>query len=347
MFWPRKAWLQKQEQEWTITLDSKSNISLTDEHTEPREFNLLKPYGNQNSNNNDQPVVTPTSHKQTVFLALVSDDLKEYRNEVKNFLEQQNVQVLPTLVPDVLEKYRNSLSDNDFQQQLKQDLKQCDLFVQLLSEKIGNDWPWPKLQYECASAIDNLPILQWHDNALDLNKVSDQDHKDLLLQSTVIVSILVEFQEQIIKQLKPPKSPKPSKYGPLVYINAAQEDMSLAREIQKIFKEQGIGSTLPLRDSDHIPATDIQKYVEQNLQWCDAVIVLYDKSSIAWVNEQVLYCRRMQGMREQPFKVFALYDKPSEKPHFPMELPNLHVLKCPTPQIKTGLPEFTRILLKT
>ncbi len=288
----------------------------------------------EKANTSPTPVVTPIPHKQTVFLALVSDVLEEYRDEIKRYLEQQNVQVLPTkLYP----------FDNDFQQQLKQDLKQCDLFVQLLNENRDHDLP--KLQYEYANAIDDLPILQWHDNALDLNKVSDQDHKDLLLQSTVIASTLVEFQEQIINQLKPPKSPKPPKDVPLVYINAAQEDMEEAREIQKIFKEQGIGSTLPLRDSDHIPATDIQKYVEQNLQWCDAVIVLYDKSSITWVNEQVLYCRRMQGMREQPFKVFALYDKHSpEKQHFPMVLPNLHVLKCPTPQIKTCLPEFVRIL---
>jgi predicted MPP superfamily phosphohydrolase len=343
IFWPRKAYLQGGQR--NIIPDQ--SIKLTDnQHTEPRKFNLLKPYGSQDSNDKvpqdrqrSSKPVTPIPHEQTVFLALVSADLEEYRDEVKRFFEQQGLQILPN----------QTYPYTNVQESLDQDLTQCNLFVQLLSEKADRGYPLFQFERACERAkTANLPILQWHDNALDLNKVSDQDHKDLLSQSTVIASTLVEFKEYIINQLKP-KDSKTTRNNDqsdfLVYINAAQEDMSLASEIQEIFKKQGIGSTLPLKDSDHIPVADIQKYVEQNLQWCDAVIVLYDKASIVWVNEQLRYCRHMQGRREQPFKVFALCDKPSpEKPRFPMSLPNLHILECSTPQIETGLSEFIRIL---
>ncbi|MCP4701698.1 MAG: hypothetical protein GY862_33295 [Gammaproteobacteria bacterium] len=73
-----------------------------------------------------------------------------------------------------------------------------------------------------------------------------------------------------------------------------------------------IGYSLPLDNISVHKAADIQKYLEQILLYCDAVILLYEKISVAWANEQVLYCRRMRGLRERPFKVFALCDKLEE-----------------------------------
>jgi MinD-like ATPase involved in chromosome partitioning or flagellar assembly len=168
---------------------------------------------------------------------------------------------------------------------------------------------------------------------------------------TKLVAPSQEKREEILSKFIQQFSPKNSKTTRnndrsdlLVFINAASEDRALAYQIQEILKAQGIGSNLPLEISDRTSVTDIQKDLEQNLQLCDAVIVLYDKSPIVWVNAQVLYCWRMQGVRDQPFKVFALCDKPSpEKQPFSMSLSNLHILKFPT-QIETCLSEFIRIL---
>ena len=73
------------------------------------------------------PVTTPAkpSLQHTVFLAEVSPNLEERRNEVKRYLEQQGVAVLPN------KKY----SFATIQAELDSDLEQARLFVQLLSEQ--------------------------------------------------------------------------------------------------------------------------------------------------------------------------------------------------------------------
>jgi len=179
----------------------------------------------------------PTDSHTTIFLAVVSDDLEERRDEVKRYLEQQSVRVLP----------EKAYSFANIQPVIDQDLNQCSLFVQLLSEKTGNSLP--KFQYERAIAVD-LPILQWRAKGLNLNEVHDQEHKVLLSQSTVMASSLVEFQEHVINQLNP--KPKPAitidktEGSHLVFINAApNDDMPLANQIKDILMENGIGCVLP------------------------------------------------------------------------------------------------------
>ncbi len=269
--------------------------------------------------------------ERTVFLAVVSDDLEEHRDEVKRYLEQQGLRVLPG----------KACTFDNMKQCLEQDLPQCRLFVQLLSEKTGHDLP--RFQYERALAKKDLLILQWRNNALDLNSIHNLEHLQLLLQRTVMASSLVRFQEYITNQQKQ-QTETGKKQAKYVVINAAPEDMSLAHRIKDIFKAQKIGCCLPLDISVHTKATEIQTYLKQNLLHCDAVIVLYENTSVLWVNEQVLYCRRMQGLRKRPFKVFAVCKPLAEKPPLPMYLPDLHMLECPTLQTDYGLPRFIKML---
>jgi predicted MPP superfamily phosphohydrolase len=288
--------------------------------------------------------VTLPSHK-IVFLALVSADLEEYRNEIKRYLEQQNVQILPTK--------RYSLRDNDFQQQLKQDLKQCNLFVQLLSEKMGNDWP--KSQYEYASAIDDLPILQWHDNTLDLNKVIDPAHKDLLSQNTVIASTLVDFKKHIFNDLKKPEisEEQTKRKENLVFINAAPDDVLLADQIKDFLQYHNISCRLPLPSNTSTKPKKIQQDLDKRLLQCHSVILVYDNATEHWVCEQVRYCQHIQVKRTQPFKIVTVYNKlfpnqqqqlfPNQQQLLSCGLP-LNILECVTPQDKDCLPKFVQIL---
>jgi len=281
----------------------------------------------------DANSITGAAPLNAIFLAVVSDDLEERREAVKRYLEQQGVRVLPD----------KAYSFTNIRQYLEHDLSQCSLFVQLLSEKIGHGLP--QFQYEQARAA-KLPILLWRDSALDLNSVHDLDHLKLLSQNTVIASSLVEFQEHIINQLQPKEEliKSPSEKAPLVFINMASEDMTWALQMGEMLNKQGIKYTLPLEISERTKFTDIQKNLKRNLLYCDAVIVIYDKTSKNWVEEQVRYCRYMQALREQPFKIIAVCYKPPDKPHLSIHLLNLHVLECPTLQADTCLPEFIRIL---
>jgi cellulose biosynthesis protein BcsQ len=269
----------------------------------------------------------------TIFLAHVSDDLEERREAVKRYLEQQGVRVLP----DKAYSYAN------IQQHLAQDLSQCRLFVQLLSDKISHGLP--QLQYEQARAA-NLPILQWRELALDLNSVSDLAHRALLSQSTVMASSLVRFQTYITNRLKSTETEniEQTTKAPVVFINAVNEDRSLAHQMGNILTTEGIACSLPLEISTRTKPVEIQTNLQQNLLACDAVIVLSgDNTTVDWVKEQVSYCQRLQVRRKQPFKILAVCEKPAvDKP--PVFMPQLRVFKCPTLQAETCLPEFIRIL---
>ncbi len=115
-----------------------------------------------------------------VFLAEVSYDLEERRNELKHYFIEQGVQVLP--------EYN--------QHSLEEDLRESSLFVQLLSENSG--YGYPRYQYERAKAA-KLPILQWRDP--NIQKVSESKHRAFLALSTVVAISFVDFKSMIIQQL--------------------------------------------------------------------------------------------------------------------------------------------------
>ena len=266
---------------------------------------------------------------QTIFLANVTADLEARRDDVKRYLDQHNIQVLPN------KAYTNNI------QQLNDDLSQCCLFVQLLSDKMGNGYS--RIQYERAKAA-NLPIIQWRNQDLILSTVQNYDHRDLLESSTVMATEFIDFQEAILKQLQSPVLEKPEERVRFsVFINAAPEDMALARQIGEIFKRQGIGYQFPRESTVTTTATEIQQYLQHNLKSCDAVMVIYDKTSKNWVEEQVRFCRYMLALREQPFKIMAVCDKPSTDKS-PIQMPNLQVLKCPTLLTDNGLLLFIKTL---
>ena len=285
------------------------------------------------------PLITVTSlpPSTTLFLAKVSDDLETQRQEVKGYLEQQGIKILPT------KEYTLS----NLQQLLDQDLKECQLFVQLLSDQVNDFINYPLLQYQRAQ-VAQLPILQWRDPSLNLAKVADSKQRTLLETSTVRAIPLFEFQAHIIKRLTPPAA-KPFQATTdgdiLVFINAAPEDMALAYQIKDILDAHGIGYSLPLELSATTKATEIRHYLEQSLLYCDSVIVLYDSTSVVWVNEQLLYCRRMQRKREQPLKVIAVYNTPlPNKSPLNIKLPNMQILDCPLSQLESYLPLFFQSL---
>jgi len=293
---------------------------------------LKQEYGNKPVSN-----TTITSEK-TIFLAEVTQDLEEQRQDIKRYLEQQGLQILPN------KKY----SFPNIQQDLDEDLTKSNLFVQLLSDQ--NTHTYPQFQYERAKNAD-LPILQWRSPTLDLSTIVDDPSYSQLLESSSVIAIgFVEFQAMIIKKLEPAKEKhtfNETITDSLVFINAALEDIKLANQIKDFLDEQGIGYSMPLEDLTGVKASEIRQYLEQNLLSCDAVLLLYDNTSVYWVNEQLLYCRRMQGRRDEPLKLIAVYDVPSsssKKPNLSVKLPNMQIFNCPSNDIETCVSQFLQSL---
>lgn len=289
---------------------------------------LKQEYGNKPVSTSEKTI--------SIFLAEVTQDLEEQRQDIKRYLEQQGLQILPN----------KQYSFPNIQQDLDEDLTKSSLFVQLLSDK--NTHAYPQFQYERAKNAD-LPILQWRSPTLDLTKIVDDPSYSQLLESSSVIAIgFVEFKAMIIKKLEPEKE-KPkfndSISDSLVFINAALEDINLANQIKDFLDEQGIGYSMPLEDLTGVKASEIRQYLEQNLLSCDAVLLLYDNTSVYWVNEQLLYCRRMQGRRDEPLKLIAVYDVPSsEKPKLSVKLPNMQIFNYPSNDMETCVSQFLQKL---
>jgi len=283
--------------------------------------------------------VTLTRARQTqytlpIFLAEVTDDLEEHYQELQRYFDQLNIPFLPK---------KTHFFNQNIQAALDRELAQCQAFIQLLSDKAGKGYP--QLQYERAK-LSGLPIYQWRDRKLDYENVQDKVHLNLLMGDRVIASTLVEFQTYVLEQLSQPQPELTAAITEdnLVFINATPEDRPLAEDIVSwLGQYDTIGYSLPLDITVTTQPEEIRANLEHNLLSCDAIIVVYAQASVVWVTEQLLYCRRLQGRREQPLKVIVVYDKPTvTQTPLTLKLPHMHILTCPEPQ--SCLPQFIQLL---
>lgn len=281
--------------------------------------------------------------KATIFLAEVTDDLLDHRDDMKRYFEQQRIQVLPSNP-----YYFHDASE--LHQALEADLQKSALFVQLLSPSKARRPPWmttPEMQYETAGAR-GVPAIQWRHPKLDLREVTDRQERRLLDSPTVIAMPIEEFKQYIIQQLETRKAEKPMPSAKFVFVNTTAEAIDIAKKIGKILERRGIGFILPLWTE--VRPAEKRQDLEGNLVTCDAVIVVYDKTTLVdWVRHQVRYCVRMAGQRDRPLRVIAiaLCDEASkDKPPLDFYLPNMQILDCPSLCVDTCLPDFLAALHK-
>jgi hypothetical protein len=290
--------------------------------------------------------IVPVSSEYTIFLAEVSDDLFFQRDELKRNLELQGLRVLPN-------KFYAFNTKQELKNAIDSDINISVLFVQLLSSIAPQRPPGmstPQLQYDCAKEL-GLPILQWRDRKLKLNEITDLTHRQLLTGSTVMAVSMVEFQQQImqaLEKLKIDDEEPPSIGGDFIFINAAPQELDLAKVVERELVKSGFACSLPMEINHNTPPAKIREDLDNNLQFCDAVIILNNiNTDLVWVRQQVLQCRRAEGKREnrQALKAIAVYNHPDrEKSPININLPNLHILDGSAPYPDTCVPTFIQVL---
>ena len=259
--------------------------------------------------------------RPTVFLAEVTDDLDAQRDAVQRYIEQAGVRVLPETL--------YSRTPAAFQQAMDNDLPQSTIFVQLLSGVLGKKPPdlpqgYVHLQCERARAL-GTPILQWRSPELDCTTIQDADHRALLEGETVLATRLEELKFTIVQRACCPPTPLPSKpINALVFVNAEVEDDALAQAVGEFLARNGVASVFPMRGGQ---PSEVRKDLEDNLLYCDGVIIVYGSIPLLWVRQQLVYCLKQAFRRDQPLKVFAVYEGPPEpKSPLSVTIPNLHIV---------------------
>lgn len=297
-------------------------------HLENRE---QEPSMSESEASSDESQNQPTSGEveDVVYLAEVTDDLDPLRDEVRRYLDQCGYRVKPEIW--------YSREPDEFQQSVESDLSDCVAFVQLLGQLTGKKHPgtsssYSGLQHQTALKVGK-PVLQWRDAGLDLDHISDPDHRELLLGSTVTATDIEEFKREVARRIQQeidrrdiPEEQQPEQDQAFVFINVDHEDLPLADDICDLLDSHGCSYAMPMHEGR---PDEVRQDLEANLLDCDGLIVVYGDITEQWVREQLRQWRKILYRREKPLRALAVYEGPPQEKHrLGMKLPKMHVIDC-------------------
>jgi hypothetical protein len=265
----------------------------------------------------------PMSEFRRVLLAQVTEDLDEERELVRSYLEQSGVPIAP------LGTYPQGGAE--FKTSFEADLKQADLFVQLVSASAGRkppDLPEGYTRFQHAAADGKgIAILQWRRPDLDPEHVADAEHRELLKGGTVMAVGLEAFKAEVVRRAKKPVAPPAKKpRSSLVFLDADNEDLDIAKLLQSEFSKHQFATAVPTLAGT---AEEIRADLEENLLDCDALVFIYGQTSSIWVRGQFRLFNKLQAKRSHPPRMLALYNGPPQhKAEVGFHLPAVREIDC-------------------
>jgi hypothetical protein len=316
-----------------------------DEHKKPRTFAMPEPRTDEREYYQriedlardiaaklaaEKPV-KPTG--PSVFLADVTDDLEPRRVEIRRYLDQAGLSILPDST------YR--LDRTEFERAMTADLAKSAVFVQLLGDMAGKRPPdipdgYNWLQHEIAKGA-KLPILQWRHPDLDVSKVEPALQKRLLDLETVKAMPFEDFKRSIVdlyqKVTAPPPPPPPpppahvkdATNPSVIFINADTVDRENADAIRdSIGGRFGWSLPLSLTDAEARPE-ELQRDMEENLINSEGMLIVYGAARPAWVTSQIQQYRKFAPRRNSHLRLLAVVKAPppGQKAPISIGLPGL------------------------
>ena len=247
--------------------------------------------------------------KGTVLLAEVTDDLDARNTALRTYLEQAGFEVLPdSWYPRDPEGFRAAVDA---------DLVRSAVFVQLLSTLPGKRPPGLEEGYVSAQHTQalaaNKSVVQWRNPELDVASVEDEAHRALLERETVMAVSVDELQREVVRLATPKEPTVPAAapgMGDLVFVNAEAGDMELAQQVSEALEAQGLSCALPLPGGS--PA-EVREDLENNLMFCDALVIVQGTTPSRWVRDQLLLLRKVAWKRDEPLRALAIFEGPPEE----------------------------------
>jgi hypothetical protein len=242
----------------------------------------------------------------SVFVAWSTEDLEEREEELRSYLSQHGVAVLP-------QKTYPQTDRRAFEQAMGADLRRSKVFVQLLSAARGRELPFgdgvraPRLQFD-AACQSGLAVLQWRDRAVDAGAISDADHRALFDRAQACG--IEEFKSAVVKAAREPSravSSRPARDASVFVRADESKDQSLAKRVGEALAGMGVACEwLP-------PGGDPQErrqWLEENLRECDGVLLIYGETDAVWVYRQLKEARKILALRDDAPRAQAILDGP-------------------------------------
>ena len=273
------------------------------------------------------PHVRPVTYYRRVLLAQVTEDLEDERDQLRRYLEQFGVAVMPTgTYPQ---------GGDAFKAAFEADLSKAGLFVQLLSKQAGRAPPdlaegYTRFQWSTAAQQkieQKIEIVQWRRPELDPASVSNAQHRELLEAETVVAAGLEAFKAEVLRRAAP--APGKGLSPPsLVFIDADRDDTEIARALQLEFSRHNFPVVVPTLDG---PAEQVRADLEENIIECDALVLVYGQTTPVWVRGQQRLYNKLRAKRASPPRIIALYcGPPPAKPDLGFILPEMREIDCRT-----------------
>ena len=248
----------------------------------------------------DSRAKEPGGAGRSVLLLDVTDDLLERRAQLKDYLEQEGVTVLPAR--------RYSRDDMDLHRaQMLEDLARSHACVQIVGGLTGDrsDHPRGMAWLRCDAIRTSgsaVPFLQWRDPDLDVNAITDTDARELLVQPSVRTDRFPDFRRAVAElALKPPERVDPRlQQGVLsVFVNSDLLDRDLGTGVAQWLEAHGFMVLEPPQATQ-----DAREEWEASVKYCDSHLLVYGETKPAWVRTQILLSNKVQ--RETPLDLLSV-----------------------------------------
>lgn len=300
-----------------------------------------------------EQVVAPTASRRlsreldglTIFLAEVTDDLEEQRDLVRSFLEQHSAKVLPR-------QWYRQRDPEAYAAAVRDDLQQCDAFVQLLSATRGkrsDEMPLgiAGLQHDLAGQR-RLRSFRWRSPEMKLDQIEADEWRRFIEAVDVDAFPIEEFKQGLVASLKPPPPAPPivppgpdGLAGLSVYVNSDRADKDVVEEICNCLTELNVIGAAPFWTDDR--SSFIEDWTNQ-LTLCDGVIHVYGEGGPLWFRRQVAESAKVLLARQNPVREQALGDAPPpDKPDPQLRLPWQRI-DCKNGVDRTALGNFVKRL---
>jgi len=260
-----------------------------------------------------------------VFVARTTEDLEEKEEELKGYLSQAKVSVLP-------QTWYPQTDRTSFEEAMRRDLARCKVFAQVLSSSRGRDLGFvpgtrpPQLQYDIAAGA-GIAVKQWRDRQLDVAEVRDPDHRALLEGAQA--SGFEEFKRAVLDEaFREPEVRRSTSASAnvMVFVNADPADRQLAETVGKALMAHDVECYLPLASGS---PEAIRRDLEENLGSCDGVLLIYGASDAGWIRNQLRQGRKIISQRARPLAALAVYEGPPvPKDDLSVAIPNLIQINC-------------------
>lgn len=240
-----------------------------------------------------------------VFVARATDDLEDREQELRNYLTQAGLRVVPRRV------YTQSSRD-EFEAAVRAEMAGCSVFAQLLGPARGPEMPFdeerrlPALLAELARR-QGLTMRQWRDRGVDPGSIADAGHRALV--EAAMACPIEEFKRSVADAAAPPAAPVQRKRPPkvIVFVDRAREDHALAEQVASILTGEGAQVYFPI---DQGSAEEIRDDLERSLKDADGVLEVFGASELTSVRARMRQHTKLLAYRDSDPAALAVLEGP-------------------------------------